>query len=342
MNKRFVNAVKRIPQPVPPIWFMRQAGRYHSHYQELRQKYSFEELCKTPELAAEVAIGPIDDFDYDVAILFSDILFPLELLGLNLKYNPGPTFERYLTSKVLDIKISTDFVRQKLDFQTEAIKKTKNLLSNKKSFVGFVGGPWTVLSYGLGFRNLKEITLENEEPFIEKVLYDILFPLLRKNILMQIESGAEIVYVFDTNSSQLDNNYFSKTYTDKLQKELFMPFKNKIAYYSKNIDIFKPGKSSLKISDLAGLVYPKSEGFISSMKGSKNGFIQGNFSPKSLLKPHDMFVQDFEVFLNQMSSLNQNDRNGWICSLNHGVLPKTPEVNVKYFIEKIRSTFSGI
>ena len=98
-NKKFANALNNIPQSVPPIWFMRQAGRYHSHYQKLRKKYSFESLCKTPELAAKVALGPITDFDYDVAILFSDILFPLESLGLKLNYNPGPVFKTTFKKK---------------------------------------------------------------------------------------------------------------------------------------------------------------------------------------------------------------------------------------------------
>jgi len=90
-NIKFQNAIKKIPQDTPPIWFMRQAGRYHSHYQALRKQHSFEELCKAPELASEVAMGPIQDFDFDVAILFSDILFPLEALGMGLKYTEeGP------------------------------------------------------------------------------------------------------------------------------------------------------------------------------------------------------------------------------------------------------------
>ena len=105
MNKKFYNALNRVPQAIPPIWFMRQAGRYHSHYQGLRKKYSFETLCKNPELAAEVACGPINDFDYDVAILFSDILFPLELFDLQLSYNPGPTFGNYLSSQHVKKKI---------------------------------------------------------------------------------------------------------------------------------------------------------------------------------------------------------------------------------------------
>src|SRR5665213_3603906 len=90
MNIRFDNARKAKAQAVPPIWFMRQAGRYHKHYQALRAQHDFMSLCKIPELACEVALGPVEDFDFDVAILFSDLLFPLEALGMGLKYEPAP------------------------------------------------------------------------------------------------------------------------------------------------------------------------------------------------------------------------------------------------------------
>ena len=95
-NLLFRNALKRVSQKTPPIWFMRQAGRYHTHYQNLKKNYSFEDLCKNPELAAQTALGPIEDFDFDVSILFSDILFPLEALGMSLKYNPGPVFGKFI------------------------------------------------------------------------------------------------------------------------------------------------------------------------------------------------------------------------------------------------------
>ena len=98
-NSKFYNALNQIPQVTPPIWFMRQAGRYHSHYQQLKLKYTFEELCKNAELAAEVACGPVEEFDFDVAILFSDILFVLEGLGLKLEFNPGPIFKEELNLK---------------------------------------------------------------------------------------------------------------------------------------------------------------------------------------------------------------------------------------------------
>src|SRR5436190_21967652 len=90
-NRRFQNALARRAQTTPPIWLMRQAGRYHKHYQTLRQKHSFMDLCKQPELAAAVALGPVLDFDFDAAILFSDLLFPLEALGMGLEYTDrGP------------------------------------------------------------------------------------------------------------------------------------------------------------------------------------------------------------------------------------------------------------
>src|SRR5213594_1625223 len=97
-HARFQNALARRPQRVPPIWLMRQAGRYHKHYQALRAKHSFMDLCKQPELAAEVALGPVLDFDFDAAILFSDLLFPLEALGMGLEYSAaGPRLAWKLT-----------------------------------------------------------------------------------------------------------------------------------------------------------------------------------------------------------------------------------------------------
>ena len=84
-NKKFHNALNKEEQKVPPIWLMRQAGRYHKHYRTLKEKYSFEQLCKEPELACEVTLGPIAEFDFDAAILFSDILFHLDYLGMGLK-----------------------------------------------------------------------------------------------------------------------------------------------------------------------------------------------------------------------------------------------------------------
>ena len=102
MEKKFLSVLNGQKVKVPPVWLMRQAGRYHSHYQDLKKDYSFEDLCKNPELAARTALGPIEDFDFDVSILFSDILFPLEALGMSLKYNPGPVFDKFIDHSNFD------------------------------------------------------------------------------------------------------------------------------------------------------------------------------------------------------------------------------------------------
>ena len=339
MNEKFHNALKNIPQDVPPIWFMRQAGRYHSHYQNLRKKHTFEELCKNPNLAAEVACGPIRDFDYDVAILFSDILFPLELLDLDLKYNPGPTFTAFLSTNHAEKIISDDLIREKLSFQPEALKLTRAALEDNKSLVGFVGGPWTVLSYGLGLKNNKSIDMPNEATFIEKLLYDTIIPILKINIQMQLDAGAEIVYVFDTNSIQLSSNYFLDTYLEHLRIELFHNFKNKLAYFSKNEAFYNQPHSEISKLNLSGIVIPDDKPIKDRLIVTRDYFIQGNFSPKSMLKSKEEYKKDLKIFLSNTKPVTANDRSGWICSLSHGVLPKTPEENVRDFITSVRKEF---
>ena len=253
-NKRFSNAINKVSQKVPPIWFMRQAGRYHSHYQGLRKKHSFVELCKQPELAAEVAMGPINDFDYDVAILFSDILFPLESLGLKLDYKPGPTFENLLTPDSLKNLDSSDKIVDDMKFQSNALSITRNALSENKSLVGFVGGPWTLLSYGTGIKNETNIDDLHKNEFYEKLLYDVLIPALYQIIEMQLKSSAEIVYMFDTNASQLQSNYFISKYIEEIKEGIFSAFPNQVAYFCKENPILNDPKSNLKYQ-LAGMVY---------------------------------------------------------------------------------------
>src|SRR5258708_21948874 len=126
-NARFQNARARGQQSTPPIWLMRQAGRYHRHYQALRQKYSFMDLCKQPELAAEVAFGPVMDFDFDAAILFSDLLFPLEALGMGLEYaDHGPELGWNLNDKTLTQLRPIEDAWPELLFQGEAMRATRD------------------------------------------------------------------------------------------------------------------------------------------------------------------------------------------------------------------------
>jgi Uroporphyrinogen-III decarboxylase len=211
---------------------MRQAGRYHDHYQALKKDHTFEELCKNPLLAAETAMGPINEFDFDVAILFSDILFPLEALGMDLSYNPGPQFGLHLNEENANSLLVNQNPISFMNFQGEAIERTIERLPKEKSLIGFVGGPWTLISYACNInKDSRQINLNN---FQIGLLDNVILPLLKENIKLQLNAGAEVVMIFDSAAHQLDEEDFS-IYLDKTFNSLAKEFPNKVGYYAKEM-----------------------------------------------------------------------------------------------------------
>src|SRR5207237_2297385 len=198
-NERFQNALALRPQRTPPIWMMRQAGRYHHHYQLLRRKYSFVDLCKQPELAAEVALGPVLDFDFDAAILFSDLLFPLEALGMGLDYTDGgPQLEWKLDQKTLSRLRPIEEAWPQLSFQGEAVRATRARLPQDRSLIGFVGGPWTLFVYAVEGSHKGSLAKSKQLLSLFPRFCDMITPLLSRAIESQLNNGAELVMVFDT------------------------------------------------------------------------------------------------------------------------------------------------
>src|SRR5262249_36154570 len=189
---RFQNALNRRSQVTTPIWMMRQAGRYHRHYQALRERYSFTDLCKQPDLAAQVALGPVLDFDFDAAILFSDLLFPLEALGMGLEYaERGPALEFGLNATTLSRLRSVDDAWPRLQFQGEVVRATGDLLPDDRSLIGFVGGPWTLFVYAV--EGTHKGSLTNAKKFLSLFprFCESIVPLLIRAIQSQGENGAE-------------------------------------------------------------------------------------------------------------------------------------------------------
>ena len=211
INPRFSNAIQQIPQSIPPIWFMRQAGRYHSHYRKLKEKYSFLELCKKPELAAEVALGPVKEFGFDVSILFSDLLFPLEALGMNLEYAPGPKLSFNIQNiNQINNLLPIEEAISKLEFQKSALQLTREILPKDVSLIGFIGGPWTLFTYAAEGKHDGNLKFAKSHPILVEAFYEKIIPLLKKNITLQMEGGAEIVMIFDTAAGELDFHSFHK------------------------------------------------------------------------------------------------------------------------------------
>ncbi len=339
-NKKFENAVNHKAQACPPIWFMRQAGRYHDHYQALRKKYSFIELCKKSELACEVTMGPIRDFDYDVAILFSDLLFPLEALGMGLKYEPGPKLGWHLNESNLSQLDSSDKTIEQLHFQAEAIQKISTTLPDDKSFIGFVGGPWTLFTYAVegshagGCAKAKASVEKLWKPFCE-----VIMPLLEKNIQLQLDAGVELVMVFDTAAGELSPLMY-KTFVLPMLKKMQDKFPDQLGYYAKQVTDDHYSDFLVSGSDnWLGMGFDHKWDIKGLLKTRKKGFIQGNFDQYLFFTEADDFKRKLDLYIEDMLTLSEEERAGWVCGLGHGVLPKTPQENVKYFINKIREVF---
>jgi len=332
-NERVKNALARRPQSVPPIWMMRQAGRYHRHYHALRQKHSFMDLCKQPELATEVALGPVMDFDFDAAILFSDLLFPLEALGMGLEYTDrGPQLGWKLNEQSISRLRALDDAWPHLLFQGEAVRATRDRLPADRSLIGFVGGPWTLFVYAVEGSHKGSLAASKSLLRLFPLFCETIVPLLVRNIELQLENGAELVMVFDTAAGELAPDLFKSAVVPQLR---LMTTKDseRIGYYSKGTQPAHLRRSLFTGGALAGVGVDHRWDISEALEIFPRGFVQGNFDQTLLLSERDEFRQRLIRYL---EPLQEQDRDGWICGLGHGVLPGTPEENVRLFVDTVR------
>jgi uroporphyrinogen decarboxylase len=329
----------------PPVWFMRQAGRYHRHYQRLRQDYDFVSLCKIPKLATEVTLGPMRDFDFDAAILFSDLLFPLEAMGLGLTYTPGPTLDRRLdTFAAVDALASGPGRAADLQFQADAVTQIRRALPLHKGLIGFAGGPWTLFVYGTdgshqgGLASARRGLLDGRyEHFCER-----LTELLAASLAQQAEAGADAVAIFDTAAGELSAAEFAAHIVPPLRAVL-AHFRARVPatpviYYSKNTtaDHWR----HLEGLDLQCLGIDWHQDIAEVLERFGERFaVQGNVDPAWLLLPPEQFELKLRPWLERVARLPAKRRMGWICGLGHGVLPTTPEGNVRRFLQLQREIF---
>ncbi len=275
-NARFQNALARIPQRPPPIWLMRQAGRYHKHYQALRAKHSFMDLCKQPELAAEVAYGPVMDFGFDAAILFSDLLFPLEALGMGLEYTDrGPQLGWRLDENSISHLRSVDDAWPDLLFQGQAMRATRQRIPEDRSLIGFVGGPWTLFVYAVeGTHKGSLIDAKKLLPLFPRFC-ELIVPLIARQIQSQLDNGAEVVMVFDTAAGELSPQLFEDQVVPQL-KTLAQANPARIGYYSKGT---QPAhlRGGFVRTEFLGIGVDHTWDISDAFDIASHGFVQGNF-----------------------------------------------------------------
>jgi len=330
-----------------PVWFMRQAGRYHSHYQNIKKKSDFMSMCKSPKLACEVTMGPIEDFDFDAAILFSDLLFPLEHLGMGLNYLQGPPQlgfhieTREDLSKIKPIAPASEFY----SFQKEASALLKDALPKNKTLLGFVGAPFTLFTYATegshkGFLKLTKTGLYDGrfEGFMEK-----LFPELMEEMYQQAAGGVDAMCLFDTAAGELslkDYKEFILPWIKRITKTFKSKFpQTRIIYYSKYTHAHYLREIQDDNIDVLGVDWRVDIADTLNEFG-KDYMIQGNIDPIWLHLPWNQLEANLNSFKEYMVSKNI-DFNRWIFGLGHGVTVQTPEENVRNTVKWVKENLKG-
>jgi uroporphyrinogen decarboxylase len=346
MNSLFARTLARQNHsPIPPIWFMRQAGRYHAHYQALRKDYSFLDLCRNPEISAEAAMGPIRDFDFDAAILFSDILFPLEAMGISLDFNPAPQLGRLLREPAdLQHYQPTQDVAGFFGFQADALQELRRQLPTEKGLIGFVGGALTLYQFAAEGSGKQEfdrsgLTDGRFQGFMEKLL-----PLLAENMAIQAEAGIDCMAILDSSAGILSLAEYETHYLPYLQQLLAL-FRARcpqipVLYYSKGTDA--GWWRLLKTIPIQGLGID----YHMSLPEALNEFgaeyaIQGNIPPEWMNLEWTALEPKLLERFAAVKALPLSARKGWICGLGHGILPQARQENVRHFVQLARRFFSA-
>lgn len=322
-----------------PVWFMRQAGRYHSHYQNIKKFSDFMTMCKNPQLATEVTLGPIKDFGFNAAILFSDLLFPLEQLGMGLSYLSGPPrLEWHLKDKddLQKLNIIED-AKTFYDFQGQACRLLREKLPSDVTLLGFVGAPFTLYTYAVEGSHAGNLVSAKKGFYDGRFSFfcEKLIPELLQEMMIQAQNGADAVALFDTAAGELCASDYKEFVVPQLQK-LLSHFKEnfphtKIIYYSKHTQMNHLLALNFDHIDVIGVDW-RCDLVEVQTHLPKHLYIQGNIDPTWLHLPWEVLEKKVRDYLHDLNQRGLNFKK-WIAGLGHGVLIETPEENVRNLVE---------
>jgi uroporphyrinogen decarboxylase len=330
----FLKACRREPVPYTPVWLMRQAGRYMSDYREVRARYSFLELCKNPELVAEVTVTAAERLNADAAIIFADILLIVEPLGLNLEYSKGdgPVISPTIRESA-DVDRLLEVDPDALGYVYDAVRATRRALNPKTPLIGFCGAPFTLASYvieGGGSRNYEHTkTLMYRDPGAWNALMARITRGLIGYVNRQVEAGAQVIQIFDSwvgcLSPQDYRDYVLPHARDLIQG--ITPGVPVIHFGTGTATLLKDQRDAG--GDVIGLDWRTEldEGW--DIVGHDRA-VQGNLDPLVLFAEPELIKKRTQRILDQAAG-----RPGHIFNLGHGILPKTPVDNVIRLIEYV-------
>jgi len=336
MNSRFLDACRRRPTDVRPVWFMRQAGRYMKQYRDIRARHTILEICKRPDLAAAVTLQPVEVLDVDAAIIFADLLLPVEPMGLKLEFlqGEGPHIDNPIrtSSDVDSLSISNT---DDLGYVGEAIQQVVKALAGRVPVIGFVGAPFTLASYmiegGPSKTFLKTKQMMYRDETLWRRLMGKLVDVLGSFALMQVSSGARVIQVFDSWVGALgpdDYVRFVAPYSRALIERIRSTGAPVIHFGTGAAGFFRELHAAG--GDVMGVDW-RINIEQAWMDISYRSAIQGNLDPAVLMAPLPELKMRVHELLKRTGS-----RPGHIFNLGHGILPETPVENVKACVEIVR------
>ncbi len=333
---RFLKACRGEATDVTPVWFMRQAGRYMKAYRDLKEKYTFLEMCKNPELAAEVTLQPLDVLGVDAAIIFADILLPLEPMGTGLEFTvgDGPVIPRPVKGMKDIENLRPVNAEEDLGFVGDAIREVRKQISGKMPLIGFAGAPFTLCSYmieGGKSRDFKDTKLMMfEAPEMWAMLMDKVCTMLIDYLKMQVKAGAQALQIFDSWVGCMSPQDY---------KKYILPHTQRIISGLKDTGVpvinFSTGTSTLLniVSKAGGDVVSFDWRINLDDAWDQIGHdraIQGNLDPVLLFAPIPVIRERVMDVMKRA-----NGRPGHIFNLGHGILQHTPVDHVKAVVDMV-------
>ncbi len=338
-NDLLLRAARRKATERTPVWMMRQAGRYLPEYRAVRARADFLTLCKTPELAAEVSIQPVDIVGVDAAIIFSDILVVPEAMGMELVVEEGkggPRFPQPLRAAEAIGKLAVEGAADRLRYVYDALALTKTQLAGRVPLIGFAGAPWTLASYAIeggGSKNFETIkTMMYDQPELLHALLGKFAGVVGEYLVRQTQAGADIVQIFDTWAGALSKDAFL---------EFSLPYMMQIVEYVKTnstapVILFAKGANACfpeladSGADVLGIDWTVDIGEVRAAVGNHVA-LQGNMDPVALYSSPESIRAEVRRVLEYFGN-----HPGHIFNLGHGILPTVPVPHAKAMIEAVK------
>jgi len=334
MNDRFLKACLKQPVDRTPIWIMRQAGRYLPEYREVRRKVDFVTLCRTPELACEVTLQPIDRLGVDAAILFSDILVPAESMGFAIDFNPGPVLDRAVRSRADVLAVRTPDGPEVAPYVYDAVRLIRRELDGRVPLIGFAAAPWTLAVYlveGKGSKNFDQVKkLLYADPESAHLLLDKITRVTIGYLREQVAAGAQALQVFDSWAGILGPREY---------REFGLPYARRVLDAVADLGVpriyFALNNAHLLDAivecgaDVVGMDWRVPLDEANRRLGGRFA-LQGNLDPCTLMADRAIIRERARAVVEAGRSAP-----GHVFNLGHGILPDTPPENALALVEAV-------